>query len=291
MKVGLWTPWRISSCKPQPWTSAPSSIERNGRSWPRCRTSCPASSAAVEPEAPPAGGPNQPASRSPSWAMTTAPSSRHRPQDHGNPPWQAPRRLRPQAQCRPRRAPPRRARHWNPSCPASDRTTRSTQQRRRAFQPRPVLGHPSPAGQPSAPEGDLAARIDTSFGSLDALKSALRCRRLPVRVRMGMARQVCEPDRLFVCSTAKPGNPLMSGIVDPDIKAGPSSASTCGSTRTPELPEPPRGLRPPCSTASIGRRWRGWWHDPTAFRQGHPVFLQLVQGLPSAPHGTPWRWG
>ena len=61
----------------------------------------------------------------------------------------------------------------NPSCPASDRTTRSTQQREAGISTTPCSGPSSPAGQPSAPEGDLAARIDTSFGSLDALKSAL----------------------------------------------------------------------------------------------------------------------
>ena len=81
----------------------------------------------------------------------------------------------------------------------------------------------SPAGQPSAPEGDLAARIDTSFGSLDALKSALSA---AAGSRFGsgwawLVQDVQEPDRLFVCSTANQDNPLMSGIVDPDIQGRP----------------------------------------------------------------------
>ena len=81
----------------------------------------------------------------------------------------------------------------------------------------------SPTGQPSAPEGDLAARIDASFGSLDALKSALSA---AAGSRFGsgwawLVQDVQEPGRLFVCSTANQDNPLMTGIVDPDIQGRP----------------------------------------------------------------------
>ena len=81
----------------------------------------------------------------------------------------------------------------------------------------------SPTNQPSAPEGDLAARIQASFGSLDALKSELS-NAASSRFGSGWAwlvQDVQQPDRLFVCSTANQDNPLMTGIVDQDIQGRP----------------------------------------------------------------------
>ena len=81
----------------------------------------------------------------------------------------------------------------------------------------------SPTNQPSAPEGDLATRIQASFGSLDALKSELS-NAASSRFGSGWAwlvQDVQQPDRLFVCSTANQDNPLMTGIVDQGIQGRP----------------------------------------------------------------------
>lgn len=68
----------------------------------------------------------------------------------------------------------------------------------------------SPTGQSSVPEGELADRINASFGSLDALKSALSA---AAGSQFGsgwawLVQDVQQPDRLFVCSTANQDNPL-----------------------------------------------------------------------------------
>lgn len=63
-----------------------------------------------------------------------------------------------------------------------------------------------------APEGDLAAAIDSSFGSMDAFKEAFS-KAAATRFGSGWAWLCVHPGgKLEVCSSANQDNPLMSGI-------------------------------------------------------------------------------
>lgn len=78
-------------------------------------------------------------------------------------------------------------------------------------------------GGDTAPTGALAQRIASSFGGHDNLLNALT-QAASRRFGSGWAWLVQDnsnPDRLFVCSTPNQDNPLMTGIVDPDIQGRP----------------------------------------------------------------------
>ena len=219
-------------------------IERNGRSWPRCRT----------PRVRPhrlrwnPGGPRR----------GEAPTNRlHAPRaglyDYGAIEPVIDRKtmeihhgkhheLRPQAQCRPRGHPLEGSR-WNPSCPASDRTTRVYATA--GISTTPCSGPSSlRLADPSAPEGDLAARIDTSFG-LDALKSALSAA-AGSRFGSGWAWLVrmCRSQTASL-SVPQPTRTTRSCRASwtPTSRPAPPRHRRVGARVLPELPEPPRGLR------------------------------------------------
>ena len=81
----------------------------------------------------------------------------------------------------------------------------------------------TPAPGTSMPEGVLAKRIQSSFGSLEALLASLSAA-AGKHFGSGWAWLVQDeenPDRLFVCSTPNQDNPLMKGIVGADIQGRP----------------------------------------------------------------------
>ena len=81
----------------------------------------------------------------------------------------------------------------------------------------------TPASGTSVPEGVLANRIQSAFGSLDTLLASLSA---AAGKQFGsgwawLVQDEQEPDRLFVCSTPNQDNPLMKGIVGADIQGRP----------------------------------------------------------------------
>ena len=81
----------------------------------------------------------------------------------------------------------------------------------------------TPAPRPSVPEGALAKRIQRSFGDFETLLTALST---AANKQFGsgwawLVQDDQQPDRLFVCSTPNQDNPLMKGIVDPNIQGRP----------------------------------------------------------------------
>jgi superoxide dismutase, Fe-Mn family len=68
-------------------------------------------------------------------------------------------------------------------------------------------------GGASAPSGELAAAIDTAFGSYDAFKEAFS-KAAATRFGSGWAWLCVKEGKLAICSTANQDNPLMSRALD-----------------------------------------------------------------------------
>ena len=77
----------------------------------------------------------------------------------------------------------------------------------------------SPSGG-GAPEGALAEAIDRDFGSFENFKDEFS-KAAATRFGSGWAWLCVNNGKLEVCSSANQDNPLMTGIVDPDIQGRP----------------------------------------------------------------------